>query len=221
MKFNTLKPLFIIALLFAAAATSAQSGAIYQFSFNIDPLLTEYLKVEDKSRNWLPEYSESETMPNQLIDSIKIKTEEAFAKKLNMPVKLCYHKNKKGKEISSVGDFGNLEGLPTNTFNGAINDCPQNSHYIYLGVQIYSSGGSSITMVSTKTKLKPRLQITIKVVDENKNEIWKKSIAVNDFSKIRSQTWYHNSVEVTKSEVLSPYDIYTMYLMGLDKLMKE
>jgi hypothetical protein len=221
MKYAYLKFIFFASLMFATSIAIAQSGAVYSFVFRIDPELTDYIKVDDKAKTWLSGYSESDEMPSQIIYSIKLKTEESFTNKLKMPVKLCYHKNKKGKEVSSVGVGGILEGLPSNTFNGGKDDCPQNSRYISMDVQIYPSGGTSITIGTTKTKLKPKLQIYAKVFDENKNEVWKKEIAIKDFAKLRSETAYYGSVEITKSEVLTPFDIYAMYLMGLDALMKE
>jgi hypothetical protein len=221
MKYTYFKMLFIIASILSSSVVFAQSGTIYCFFFTIDPDLTNYIKIDDHSRKWLSGYSESTTMPDQLIDSIKMKTEEAFTNKLKMPVKSCYHKNKKGEDVGSIGVFGQLEGLASNTFNGSKKDCPGNSQYIYLDVKIYPSEGTSITLVKTKSKLQPRLEITTKVLDENKNKVWSKSIVIKDFEKIRSETKYYGSVEVTKSEVLTPFDIYAMYLMGLDKLMSE
>lgn len=221
MKFNTLKPLFIIALLFAAAATSAQNGAVYFFRFNISPELTDYLKVDMQSRKWFSEYSEGDIMPEQLIDSIKIKTEKAFSDKLQMPVKMCFHKYKSEIHFESGGADGSLEGLPVNSYKRGKVDCPGNTRYINLGVQIYSGGSSSVTTVATRSKIKPRVLITVKVVDENNIEVWKKKIELKDFAKLRSVKRYYEGYDVTTSEVLSPVDIYAMYLMGLDKLMEE
>lgn len=221
MKNSSLKFSLLIGLMALASAAFAQSGVVYSFMFRVDPKLTEYIKVDDKSRTWLSGYSEGDAMPQQIIDSIKIKTEEAFTNKLKLPVKMCFHKYKSEVHFESGGTNGFLEGLPENTFKRGKEDCPQNSSYISLDVQIYPSGGTSITIGTTKTKLKPKLQITAKVVDENKIEVWKKEIAIKDFAKIRSETEYYGSVEITKSEVLTPIDIYAMYLMGLDALMRE
>lgn len=204
-----------------ATLTSAQSGVVYSFLFRIDPQLTDYIRIDDHARSWLSGYSESEDVPQQLIDSIKLKTEEAFSHKLKMPVKMCFHKYKSDVHFESGGVNGFLEGLPENSFKKGKEDCPDNSHYISLDVQLYSSGGTSITIATTKTKLKPRLQITAKVVDGSKIEVWKKDISIKDFEKLRSETRYYGSVEVTQSEVLSPIDIYAMYLKGLDLLMQE
>jgi hypothetical protein len=49
----------------------------------------------------------------------------------------------------------------------------------------------------------------------------KKNITIEDFEKLRSSTMHYGIVNITKSETLSPLDIYEMYLMGLDMLMKE
>ena len=46
MKHAILKPLLIIRLLFYAFVASAQSGAVYSFIFNVNPELTDFIKVE-------------------------------------------------------------------------------------------------------------------------------------------------------------------------------
>lgn len=78
MKLTIFKSAFIILFLFVAAVASAQSAAIYDFSFDIDPVLMDFKKTGVMGI----EHSNLEKMPEQLLDSIKIKTEEAFAKKL-------------------------------------------------------------------------------------------------------------------------------------------
>jgi hypothetical protein len=213
--------LLLFILILCSNLLIAQSGSVYYFLFNVDPELTDYSKTEDKSRTWFSGWSESEAMPQQLIDSITQKTEERFTAKLGMPVKCCYRKNKKGENFGSVGVFGDLEGLPFNTFSIGKKACPASTRYISLSVQLYSSGGTSVITANKKSKLKPKLQITAKVFDENKVKIWQKKVVLKDFKKLRSVTKYYGTVEVTNSQVLNPYDIYAMYLTGLDKLMLD
>jgi len=59
------------------------------------------------------------------------------------------------------------------------------------------------------------------VFDGNKNKVWKKNIEINDFANLRSVKRYYGVFDVTKSEVLSHVDVYAMYIMGLEELMKE
>mgnify|MGYP000940589486 CR=1 FL=1 len=221
MKCTILKPLLIITLLFYAFAASAQSGAVYSFIFNVDSELTDFIKVERNNRKWFSEFSESEIFPEELIDSIKINTEKAFTDKLQMPVKMCFHIDKRGRIYDSGGTGGRLEGLPSNTFKGAKVDCPENNRYIRYQVQMYNGGSTSVTFGNSKTKTKPNLRITAVVFDENKNKVWKKKIEINDFANLRSIKRNYGDFDVTKSEVLSPADIYTIYIIGLDELMKE
>jgi len=221
MKYTNLKPLFIVTLLFYAFVASAQSGAVYSFIFNVNPELTDFIKVERNNRKWFSEYSESEIFPEELIDSIKIKTEEAFTDKLQMPVKMCFHIDKQGRKYDSGGTGGRLEGLPSNTFKGAKVDCAKNNRYIRYQVQMYNGSSNSVTFGNTKTKTKPSLRIMATVFDENKNKVWKKKIEIKDFAKLRSVKRNYGDFDVTKSEVLSPVDIYAMYIIGLDELMKE
>lgn len=209
----------VAASLFSALAAGAQSGVVYSFDFKIAPELTNYEKVE-YDRNWFSEFSEGEAMPESLVDSIKLKTEEAFTAKFNIPVKMCYHEYKSDVRFTSERP-GSVEGLPElTTLKRGKKDCPDKTRYISLNVQIYSSS-SSVTSVNTKTKLKPRIEFQAKVVDEENNEIWKNKVVLKDFDKLRSETRYYQGKKVTKSEVLSPLDIYDMYQMALEKLMSE
>ena len=56
---------------------------------------------------------------------------------------------------------------------------------------------------------------------QNWLKIWQKKVVLKDFKKLRSVTKYYGTVEVTNSQVLNPYDIYAIYLTGLDKLMLD
>ena len=169
MKYTNLKPLFIITLLFYAFVASAQSGAVYSFIFDVDPELTDFVKVERNNRNWFSDFSVSKLFPEELINSIKIKTEEAFTDKLQMPVKMCFHVDKQGRVYDSGGIGGRLDGLPSNTFKGAKVDCPENNRYIRLYVHISNEGNSSVAFGNSNTK--QNLRITAVVFDENKNKV--------------------------------------------------
>ena len=214
--------LFFVAIFISNLKNAySQTGAIFSFYFKVDPRLTEYVKI-DYNRKWFSSFSESNEMPKVFIDSIKSKTEQAFSNKLKMPVKMCYHVYKSDIHFTSEGINGVLEGLPEiTTFKRGKNDCPQNIRYVSINVNIYSSGGTSITFTNTQTKLKPKVQMNVKVVDENNDVIWKKEAVLKNFSKLRSETRYYQGYDITKSEVLTPLDIYNMYLMGLEELMKD
>lgn len=199
----------------------SQTGAIYSFYFKVDPQLTEYIKI-NYDRKWFSSFSESNEMPKAFIDSIKNKTELAFSNKLKMPVKMCYHIYKSDVHFTSEGINGVLEGLPEiTTFKRGKKDCPQNTRFVSINVNIYASGGTSITFTNTQSKLKPKVQINAKVVDENNDVVWKKEVVLKNFSKLRAETRYYQGYDITKSEVLLPLDIYNMYLLGLEELMKE
>ncbi|MEO8149262.1 MAG: hypothetical protein ABI723_16570 [Bacteroidia bacterium] len=214
------KIILSVSIIFLMLASKAQqAGSIFYLSFRIDPELTEYFKVDDKSRNWFSVYSESDAMPDEIIDSIKHKTESAFTVKLGMPVTLCYRKNNKGENVGSTTIGGFIENLPDNTFNKGKEVCPQSTRYIYLSAQI-APGGTSITIGNKKSKAKPMIKLIAKVYDADKNEVWKNDATIKDFAKLRSETRYYGSVEITSAETLTPYDIYAMYLMALDELMK-
>ncbi len=217
MQHPKLMIILLVAFCLVSIKADAQSGVVYSFSFRIAPELTNYDKIEFQ-RNWFSEFSEGETMPESLVDSIKLKTEEAFTTKLNMPVKMCYHEYKSEVHFTSEGP-GSVVGLPElTTLKMGKNNCPGKTYYIKLDVQIYSSS-SSATTVNTITKRKPRIEFLAKVVDDENKEIWKNKVVLKDFETIRSKTKYYEGFTITKSEVLSPLDIYAMYRMALDELM--
>lgn len=211
----------LLTLILLSSQSYAQSGSVYFFNFNVEPELTEYLKIETSSRSWLNGMSESEIMPDSLLTEIKERADSAFTSILDIPVTMCYRTNKKGEEVGSVGVFGTLEGFPDNTFKKGVENCPTSTHFIYIDVKIYSSGGSSVKMVKKHSKLKPKLVITAKVLDADKNKVWNKKVVLKDFETLRAVTEYYQSIEATHSETLSPFDIYAMYLMGMDELIKE
>jgi len=215
------KSLLLFILICFSTLIIAQSGSIYSIYFKVDPELTDYFKAENNSRVFFSGWSESEAMPQQLSDSIALKAIEHFAAQLEMPVECCYRQDKNGKNMGTIGVFGVLDGMPANTFKQGKEECSSSTRFISLSVQIYSSGGSSVTMVDKRSKLRPRLQISAKVYDENKVEVMNKKVVLKDFEKLRSITKYYGNVEATSAAVLNPHDIYAMYLMGLEKLMNE
>ncbi|MCX6182116.1 MAG: hypothetical protein NT150_09335 [Bacteroidetes bacterium] len=221
MNITRLKLIIIAASTFAVSNAYSQSGAIYSFNFKVDPQLTEYYKVE-KSGHLLSNYSQKDEMPQSLIDSIKINTEAAFAAKLNMPVQMCFHKYSSPMHFTSEGLNGVLEGLPEiTTFKRGQKDCPQNTRYIKLDVLIFVGGGYFVVNETNKTKMRPQIQITAKVVDENKQEVWKGKVMLKDFEKLKTETILIDGGYVKNSEVLSPNQIYAMYMLALNKLMIE
>lgn len=220
MKYYFQKTLFVVYLSLLASIGTAQSGVVYSFTFKVDEQLTEYYKEENKSRKGLPGFGISYTMPAELLDLMKSNVEQSFTAKFNLPVKLCYHINKNGKEVTGGGPMGYLEGLPSNTFNGGKEDCPGNSHYIRLDVVI-SPGGTVVIEGCGNKKLKPQVTISAKVIDENKKEIWDKKITIKNLGSLRSQTCYRGNTEVTRSETLTPYDIHAIYMIGMEELMAE
>ena len=212
----------ILSLLFLTAMSTAaqQEAVVHQFLFHVDEELTTSYKVDDKSRNWFPGYSTSEAMPQSLIDSIKTRTEEALSKKLGIPVKMCYKESTKDAFIQMSGGPGMIPGLPGFVFKKGKEVCPDKHRYVDIGANIYASGGASVDLGGrTKTKLKPKVTLDISVYDVNKEEVWGSKVALKDFDKLRSETRYYGSKEVTKAETLTPYDIYAMYLMALEEAM--
>ena len=219
-----MKPLRLTLLLFSfifSLTTFSQKGAIFQFSFYIDPHLTESLSVEDTAKHWFSGYSMGEAIPQDVLDLIKNQSTKAFSEKFKMPVTLCYHKNKKGKEVESVEVDGYLGGLPSNTFKMAKEgDCPGISSFIDIDFNISGDGEEKINGIKSN-KIKPRVEISAKVYNENKDVIWKNRTSIKNFGELRFSEKYEGSVVKRDSETLTAYDIYVMYITALEKLMQK
>ena len=213
---------FLFTLSLCGHLAAQSTAVVHQFLFRVDEELTTELSVDNKSRTWFPGYSVGQAMPEQLIDSMARQTEQALTKRLGMPVRMCYHKNKKGKDVGTVGVGGMIEGLPGNTFKAGKESCPGEFRYVDLGCSITAGGSSSIVWGNkVKTKVKPLVVMTMQVYDPEKNAVMKGKVKLKDFEKLRSTTEYNGPEETKTSETLTPYDIYGMYRLALAELMKQ
>lgn len=213
------KLIFLFLVIFSLTGF-AQKGVIYQFSFRIDPDLTQYLSVENTSRNFLKGFSVEDDIPEDVMNSIKETAIQNFSTKFKKPISLCYYKNSKGKEIGGPGVEGFLEGLPENSFKRAKNDCPGSSIFIKLNVNISKDGESNIQGLRNN-KIKPKIEVEALVSDESKGEIWKNRTSIKNFGELRFSKQYEGSVVRRDAETLTPYDIYVMYVTALEKLMEK
>jgi hypothetical protein len=197
-----------------------KSTGIYNLYINISEELTTEFKATDNSRNFLNGYSESAIFPDNLLDSVRTITEVMLSEKLDSKVSCTYKTNKKGKKISTVGANNELEGMPTNTFKNALT---QSKFEQYAKVSVsYTTGGTSIDFgFSKRSKVKPKVSITIVVFDRDKNEVWKGKANIKDFGKLRQVSRTRGDVTVKKSETLTPEDIFMMYEMVLIEAVKN
>jgi len=67
----------------------AQPATIYYLGIEVDPILVQFNKVEDKSRNWLNSVATSEIFPGYLIDSIQEQTVKLVSQFSKLQASMC------------------------------------------------------------------------------------------------------------------------------------
>ena len=225
MKFNLKGPgLACIIFLFGITTLYSQKeGGIYYFSFNIAEALVSEVKVERKDRKVLSGWSVMEDFPEEICEEIRTLTEETLSSKLNAEVECIYNKTKKGKLITSNSMGGmdqvRLEGMPFVNFKQA-----QAQHskdlYLFINVEVKDGGVAKIDWGNGRSKVKPMITLDVKAYNASKDVVWKKSVKLKDFGKLRQQVEENDRVKLRKSETLGAEDIYYMYEMALEALVK-
>ena len=166
-------------------------------------------------------------MPEILVDSMLATTEQKLSKKLGYPVKVTFYKNKKGKEIKTLPVNGQIGGLPGTSFKKIKSQHSDYNYYIKIMANLYSSGGMKFDFGFEKfSYMKPKLTLKLVVYDNNKKQVLKKTINLKDLHTVRSHekdiyNIFDRHYKYTETKGLSPFDLYTIYLMGLDKLISE
>ncbi|MCD4681388.1 MAG: hypothetical protein K8S00_13465 [Bacteroidales bacterium] len=203
----------------AQEENNVRKGGIYILNITFSEELIEEYTAANNSRNIRKGYSISTILPDSLINSIKNLAEELCQERLKADVICIYKRTKKGEQVSTVG-WGHVEGMPTNTFKGALASAKMN-YYIKIDIMM-QTGGKAIFFGKGKwSKIKPRVTAYIKIFDEEKNVVFTNKATLKDFSKLRSIESTQGLVNKTYSETLGPVDIYKIYELTMMKLLKE
>ncbi|PHR22267.1 MAG: hypothetical protein COA38_18260 [Fluviicola sp.] len=143
-----------------------KEAAIYAVNIKIAPELT--------TEGSLGSVSWSKSLSEEQINSIIKMFETKCAEKFNANTVCIYKKNKKGKELKSIGGSGRLSGMPVNTFKKAALD---NKKDLFIKIDIYiTNDGKPVMVGNKKSVIKPRVVAYIKVFDKDKNEIYSHKI---------------------------------------------
>ena len=216
--------LLLLPLLHGATEARAQDPAtpgagIYWLYVHMAPELTTEYSVEVTDRKVLSGYSESAIFPDALLDSVRATAEALCAAKLGMPVDCIYKLNKKGEPITTVGANNELEGMPTNTFKGAVASAAR-QRYIRIDVMMNTGGKAIVLGPDTYSRIKPIVTATITVSDADGKEVFKHKVTLKDLSELRSVARTRGNRIVTTSETLGPEDIYLIYEQALVQLLQ-
>ncbi len=212
--------LLILLLTLSCSLVNAQTGVIYNFAFRIDDELITQMKVQNKDYKIL-NLSTIEDMPKELSDTLILISENMLGAFLD------------AKIVSMVPEEKFLMGalpqhlmyLPANFFKKAAKTFDSLNIFIDIACYISASGGVKITLANNSySKIKPKLSLSIKIYNKEKELIETKDVVLKDFEKLRSKTFDEtygikglgqNTDEKTISETINSNDVLRMYVSAL------
>jgi hypothetical protein len=212
--------LLILLLTLSCSLVNAQTGVIYNFSFRIDDELITQMKVQNKDYKIL-NLSTIEDMPKELSDTLILISENMMGAFLD------------AKIVSMVPEEKFLMGalpqhlmyLPANFFKKAVKTFDSLNVFVDIECYISASGGVKITLANNSySKIKPKLSLSIKIFNKEKELIETKDVVLKDFEKLRSKTFDEtygikglgqNTDEKTISETINSNDVLRMYVSAL------
>ena len=212
--------LLILLLSLSCSLVNAQTGVIYNFSFRIDDELITQMKVQNKDYKIL-NLSTIEDMPKELSDTLILISENMLGAFLD------------AKIVSMVPEEKFLMGalpqhlmyLPANFFKKAAKTFDSLNVFVDIECYISASGGVKITLANNSySKIKPKLSLSIKIFNKEKELIETKDVVLKDFEKLRSKTFDEtygikglgqNTDEKTISETINSNDVLRMYVSAL------
>lgn len=219
------KLLFSALFTILSLALFAQSGVIYNFTFRIDDELTTQVHVQNKDHKIL-NLSTIEDMPKELSDTIILVSEEMLGELLGVELSSMVPEEK--MVMAAMPEH--LMYLPANRFKKAVKENSEANIFINISCHIAASGGTKVSLGNKSfSKVKPKLTLTIKVQNADKEEIDSRKVVLKDFEKLRSKTFEKtygikglgtNTDEVTESETLNSNDVLRMYVMALSEAVK-
>ena len=212
--------LLILLLTLSCSLVNAQTGVIYNFSFRIDDELITQMKVQNKDYKIL-NLSTIEDMPKELSDTLILISENMLGAFLD------------AKIVSMVPEEKFVMGalpqhlmyLPANFFKKAVKTFDSLNVFVDIECYISASGGVKITLANNSySKIKPKLSLSIKIFNKEKELIETKDVVLKDFEKLRSKTFDEtygikglgqNTDEKTISETINSNDVLRMYVSAL------
>ena len=200
----------------AMAQEDGEEAGIHYIMFKMDEELMSDISISVNDRNFLNGYSESPVFPMSLIDSVKEYLEYVTEEVIGVPTECVYKVNRRGKEVTSLGMNGELEGMPVDLLKAARNRHSDLDYFVRIDVNITGRGGKwTINPKDVRFKLKPTITLKITQFDSEGKVMFSDKLKVKEFGRLRTRevTSRDGQVTVRKSEILYPEDVYEMLLV--------
>ena len=200
----------------AMAQEDGEEAGIHYIMFKMDEELMSDISISVNDRNFLNGYSESPIFPMSLIDSVKEYLEYVTEEVIGVPTECVYKVNRRGKEVTSLGMNGELEGMPVDLLKAARKRHSDLDYFVRIDVNITGRGGKwTINPKDVRFKLKPTITLKITQFDSEGKVMFSDKLKVKEFGRLRTRevTSRDGRVTVRKSEILYPEDVYEMLLV--------
>lgn len=200
----------------AMAQEDGEKAGIHYIMFKMDEELMSDISISVNDRNFLNGYSESPIFPMSLIDSVKEYLEYVTEEVIGVPTECVYKVNRRGKEVTSLGMNGELEGMPVDLLKAARKRHSDLDYFVRIDVNITGRGGKwTINPKDVRFKLKPTITLKITQFDSEGKVMFSDKLKVKEFGRLRTRevTSRDGRVTVRKSEILYPEDVYEMLLV--------
>lgn len=200
----------------AMAQEDGEKAGIHYIMFKMDEELMSDISISVNDRNFLNGYSESPIFPMSLIDSVKEYLEYVTEEVIGVPTECVYKVNRRGKEVTSLGMNGELEGMPVDLLKAARKRHSDLDYFVRIDVNITGRGGKwTINPKDVRFKLKPTITLKITQFDTEGKVMFSEKLKVKEFGRLRTRevTSRDGRVTVRKSEILYPEDVYEMLLV--------
>jgi hypothetical protein len=210
----------ILLLTLYCSLANAQTGVIYNFTFKIEDELVTQMKAQNKD-NKILNLATVEDMPKELSDTLVLISENMLGDYLGNNIVSMVPKEK----LLMAALPEHLLYLPANTFKKAVKTFDSLNVFIDIDCSISAKGGVRITLANNSySKVKPKLNLTIKIFNKEKELIETKEVVLKDFEKLRSRSFDktygirglgQNTDRMTVSETINSDDVLRMYVSAL------
>jgi hypothetical protein len=198
-----------------------KSAGIYKINFNIDRRLINSVQVSQGNQTIQSGGFNTVRLSDVDLDSIRQMIVNTVAQELNATSECVYRTTRSGRKIVSYDSGSQQRGMPVSTKKQAIKQFDKDYYVrVFISYSVVNSItlGTSITGVS---RFRPVVNITIKAYNVERKRVYRKSVFVSDFDKLKSFQYTVNGVTIKNSEVLQPQQIREMLLKSLNELTER
>lgn len=214
-----MKKSLAIVSLFICVSANCQEAGIYSLRFNVDEVLMNELSAETTSdRTVARGISMRSEVPQELLDSAVVATENLISQKFSTDAKLLYFENANGRRSETMIDE-TFYGMPYVTKNKAVKSNLKN---LYVRIEATAVPQGKVTVQIGEKKVKkerPKVTMHVWVYDSNGAEVFKNSSVLRDFDQIRSKSRVIGTINWKISEVLTSTEIVQMYVLSLEQTL--